>query len=69
MGTEEKEGKKEKRTTISEDWRTGGLEERRISGPNSMTKGQDARDREAIKNFGSPVAPVINMTNMVVFTA
>ena len=34
-----------------------------------MTEGQDASDREAVKNIGPPVAPVINMTNMVVFTA
>ena len=50
-------------------WMTGGQEERRTRGQNSMTEGQDASDREAVKNIGPPVAPVINMTNMVVFTA
>ena len=62
--------KRRKNRTIGQQyWRTGGQEERRTRGQNSMTEGQDASDREAVKNIGPPVAPVINMTNMVVFTA
>ena len=62
--------KRRKNSTIGQQyWRTGGQEERRTRGQNSMTEGQDASDREAVKNIGPPVAPVINMTNMVVFTA
>ena len=64
MGTEEEE---KNRTIGQQYWRTGGQEERRTRGQNSMTEGQDASDREAVKNIGPPVASV--MTNMVVFTA
>ena len=57
------------RTIGQQYWRTGGQEERRTRGQTSMTEGQDVSDREAVKNIGPPVAPVINMMNMVVFTA
>ena len=62
--------KRRKNWTIGQQyWRTGGQEERRTRGQSSIKEGQDASDREAVKNIGPPVAPVINMTNMVVFMA
>ena len=68
------QAKKDSMTTLLEDWRTGGEEDKRTGGEEDKRTEQydrrTGRERQRSRqNFGSPVASVINMTNMVVFTA